>query len=70
MIHSFGLQPSSVAWSLRACCRRQNQDLSAYYTIGNGDDDEDDDENYQKNICMNTIPPPYADPSSIGAMPI
>ena len=25
-------------------CRRQNQELSEYYTIGN---DDDDDENYQ-----------------------
>ena len=70
MLPAQPLLPSAYLGEVVHFCRRQNQDLSAYYTIGNGDDDDDDDENYQKNICMNTIPPPYADPSSIGAMPI
>ena len=57
----------SVFWETPYCTVYAENENDDY---GDGDGDLDDDENYQKNICMNTIPPPYADPSSIGAMPI
>ena len=35
MIHSFGLQPSSVAWSLRACLLRLTDTVSEANPNGN-----------------------------------